>query len=98
MSILTGKEALAYHERLKAENSSRKRAQLSKAKIEADTTGKEPFDLSKLESLCDTSVGGRMLDEEERHTTYEYGYYVEHPEVRTIVEYSTLISEREKWA
>lgn len=98
MSILTGKEALAYHERLKAENSSRKRAQLSKAKIEADATGKEPFDLGKLEGLCDTSVGGRMLDGDERRATYEYDYYVEHPEIRTIIEYSALISERGKWA
>jgi hypothetical protein len=98
MPILTGKEALAFHEQLKTENSNSKRAQLSKAKRDADAIGKESFDLSKLEELCDTSMGGHMLDDEEQRAVYEYGYYVEHPEVRTIVDYSKLISELGKWA
>ena len=97
MAKLTGDEALAFYEELKRKDAERRVVVLEQAEREAAANGKEPFDLGALERLCDTSSEGRMDPLEERHARFEYGYYVEHPSVRTIVEYAAYITSASKW-
>lgn len=98
MASLKGKEALAFHARLKRGDAARRTAELEKAKANAVACGKEQFDLQKLESLCDTSEAGRMAaDDEERRAAYEYRYYVEHPDVRTLAEFARRMTRLAPW-
>lgn len=97
MAELTGKEALEFHEEIGRRNTKLRADLLVKAKDEAVERGKEPFDLEKLETMCDTSSEGRVDPIESRHERYEYKYYVEHPELMTLAELADLITLLSKW-
>lgn len=98
MTKLTGKEALEFVEKLKKEDEARTKAALEKARSEAESRGKEPFDLAKLETMCDTSEWqGRIDPPETRHARYEYMYYVAHPEIMTLRELADLVTLSSRW-
>ena len=98
MTRLKGAEALALHRKLKEENADTRAADLDAAKALAAQQGKEPFDLHQLETLCDTSQGGRMAEESDRHATYEYTYYVEHPHVLTLQAFAAIVAGIASWS
>ncbi|GGL20969.1 hypothetical protein [Nocardia jinanensis] len=58
---------------------------LAAVKADAHARGKEPFDLSRLEALCDTSDAGRLDPASWRHSRFELIYY-SHPEMMNIEE------------
>jgi Tfp pilus assembly protein PilP len=64
-----------------------KAAMLESAKAEAKRRGKEPFNLEKLEELCDTSHKRRLAPHEERYAEFERKYYVRYPDTMTLVEF-----------
>ena len=97
MTRLKGAEALALHRQLKEEIAKARMADLDAAKARATEEGKEPFDLRKLETLCDTSQAGRMAEESDRQATYEYMYYVEHKNVRTVQEFAAIVAGIASW-
>lgn len=67
------------------------------AKADAARRGKEPFDLEKLEQLCDTSHEGRMPPLEERYAEFESRYYVGYPEVMTLTEFAKEVEILNRW-
>lgn len=70
---------------------------LADAKAEALLRGKEPFDLAKLELLCDTSREGKMDPEEVRWTRFESMYYTHFPEVLTLEEFAAKVEVLNRW-
>jgi len=94
---LHGKDALAFHKELEKRDAELSAERLAKARAEAAAKGKESFDLDELEKLCDTSSEGRLGPVERRRETFEYMYYVRHPEIMTIAELAQLIEEINKW-
>jgi hypothetical protein len=94
---LTGKAAEELHARLKAEAQQRRADQLAAAKADAARRGKEPFDLAKLETLCDTSREGRIDPEETRRARFEELYYTHYPDVLTLAELARKVSELNRW-
>ncbi|MEU1985747.1 hypothetical protein [Nocardia sp. NPDC019395] len=56
---------------------------LAAVKADAHARGKEPFDLVRLEALCDTSDNGRKDPFTWRHRRFELIYY-SHPAMVTI--------------
>ncbi len=99
MRSLKGKEALAFHEQLKRSDAVRRDEDLKNAKADAMARGKEPFDLQKLETMCDTSQGERVtVPDEERRAAYEYSYYIEHSNVQTLAEFARLITRLAPWS
>jgi hypothetical protein len=92
---LTGKDALEYTERLRREHAEERAETLARAKHAA--VGKEPFDLAKLETLCDTSSEGRMAPVEARQAKFEDMYYVEYPDIKTLADFARKIDELNKW-
>lgn len=82
--------ALARADRLRAE-------QLAAAKADAAARGKEPFDLGKLEAMCDTSHDGILGPPDERRTEHEWLYYVRHVDLMTLAEYAESVAERNRW-
>lgn len=59
---------------------------------------REPFDLHKLETLCDTSQAGRMAEEGDRQATYECMYYVEYKNMRTLQEFAAIVERIAPWS
>jgi hypothetical protein len=99
MTSLKGKEALAFHEQLKRIDAIRRDEELKNAKADAMARGKEPFDLQKLETMCDTSQARRVAaPDEERRAAYEYSYYIEHSDVQTLAEFARLITRLVPWS
>lgn len=98
MTILKGAEALALHSKLKRRNAATQTAELDAARAAAEHDGKERFDLQQLETLCDTSQAGRFADENDRQATYEYMYYVEYKNVRTLQEFAAIVTKLASWA
>jgi hypothetical protein len=98
MTILKGAEALALHSKLKRRNVATQIAELDAARAAAEHDGKERFDLRQLETLCDPSEAGRLADEQERQVTYEYMYYVEYKQVRTLQEFAAIVTKLASWA
>jgi hypothetical protein len=94
---LKGKDAEAFLDGIEQRNREEKEQQLAKAIANATAKGKEPFDLEKLERLCDTSREGRLEPDNERRARLEYKYYVTNPEIMTIAEFARLIDELGKW-
>lgn len=95
--VLEGDEAQALYEEIVRREEIASNEALARAKADAAARGKEPFDLEKLEKLCDTSSEGRLAPLEERRADFEYQYYVNRPSVMTIGEFAALIEERNKW-
>ncbi|MGW5385593.1 hypothetical protein [Nocardia sp. NPDC003963] len=56
---------------------------MAAVKADAHARGKEPFDLGRLESLCDTSDAGRQDPASRRHDRFELMYY-SHPAMMNI--------------
>ena len=75
MPIIEGKEALELFEEVGRRNAERHAKQMAEAKRIAVLSGKEPFDLARLETMCDTSSEGRMDPEPERFKRFEDMYY-----------------------
>lgn len=72
----------------------REAALLAKAKLEAQKTGKEPFDFERLENMIDLrpySTDYDWVPTPEYIQSYEYKYYVLHPEIMTIEEFAKFI-------
>ena len=97
MVKLEGKEALELHEALKQRNAERRAKALAEARAEAAGRGKQPFDLTALEQLCDTSSEGRVDPIDVRQDRYEHMYYVEYPDLMTLAELAKKIEEINKW-
>jgi hypothetical protein len=89
MKSLMGKPAENTDEMLRKQEQIRAE-RLERAKAEAATRGKEPFDLAKLETLVDP---GRMVPPEQRQREYEYQYYVRHTKFTTLQDLANLIRE-----
>lgn len=94
---LEDEEADALFEEVKRRNAKLRVESLAEANTLAKLRGKEPFDLEKLETMCDTSHQGRIDPVEERRKHYEYKYYVEYPEFMTLAELADLITQVSKW-
>lgn len=92
---LTGEEAREFTERLRREHAEQRAEILARAK--QASVGKEPFDLAKLETMCDTSSEGRMAPVDERQATFERMYYVEYPAIQTLADFARKIEELSKW-
>jgi hypothetical protein len=70
----------------------RKRAeQLAAAEQEARATGKELFDLAKLEQLLNRGSQAR------RENDHRMNYYLLRPEMRTLAEYAKSLIDGEPW-
>jgi hypothetical protein len=95
--MLTGDAARELARRAGARALKKRDELLSAAKAAAAARGKEPFDLAKLETLCDTSHEGRMPRVEERQREHEWMYYVHHRDVMTLAEYAEKVSEQSRW-
>jgi hypothetical protein len=94
---LSGKDAWAFHNELKARNDKARAERLERARADADARGKEPFDLAKLETMADTSSEGRMDPEESRRARFEEMYYVQYPDILTIEDFAAKVEELNKW-
>lgn len=94
---LTGKDALEFMERAHREEDERRAASLARAKAEAAASGKEPFDLAKLEALVDTSSAGSLAPIEQRQERFERMYYVENPRLQTIAQLARLVDTLNHW-
>jgi Tfp pilus assembly protein PilP len=94
---LTGDAAKEYMRQV-AERAQKKRDEmLAAAKAEAARRGKEPFDLAKLETLCDTSREGKMDPVETRRARFEEMYYTYYPDVMTLEEFAEKVAELNRW-
>lgn len=94
---LEGKEALEFSEEIARRNAEQQARRLEAAKRDAATRGKEPFDLAKLETMCDTSSEGRMDPEPVRQKRFEEMYYVGFPEILTLEDFARKVDELNKW-
>lgn len=97
MTKLEGKEADEHLARVLSEESRRQAELLARGKAEAAARGREPFDLAKLETLCDTSRDGVLDPVEDRVAHFEYMYYVHHPELSTMEELARYIEQTSRW-
>jgi hypothetical protein len=88
---LTGKAANDLLDQLLRDNERVRAEQLAVAKAKAAARGKDPFELAKLEAMCDTSREGRVDPVEVRAARFERMYYVEHPEYATLAELAQLV-------
>ncbi len=95
---LMGKDAWDLHRRLVEDGEEERSRQLREAREEATRTGKEAFDLEKLETMCDTSREGRLDPYEVRYARYEEMYYVRNPRLRTLAELAALVEELNRWS
>lgn len=94
---LRGKDALEFFDAVARRSLALRKQQLATAIADAKASGKEPFDLEKLERLCDTSSEGRLDPVDERRARLEYKYYVTNPEIMTLAEFAYLVNELSKW-
>ncbi|HZJ64544.1 MAG TPA: hypothetical protein VFD36_13575 [Kofleriaceae bacterium] len=94
---LEGKEALEFMAEIGRRNDELRAERLAVAKRNAAERGKEPFDLAKLETMCDTSSEGRMAPEPVRHATFEEKYYVQFQDILTLEDFAREVDELNKW-
>lgn len=92
MTTLKGDAAKKFTAEIHERNQRIKQERLTKAKEDAAASGKEAFDLAKLETLCDTSIDGFLAPLEDRRRDLEYRYYVNEPAIRTIEEFAAFIT------
>ena len=95
---LTGKDALEFFLKHAKQHDEERAKRLADAKATAVASGKEPFDLAKLETMCDTSSEGRVAPVEERQKRFEEWYYVWYPQIRTLEELARKIDEWNRWS
>jgi len=79
------------------ESEARRARQLADAKAKAAESGKEPFDLSVLERLADTTHDGQVTSVEHRVREYEYMYYVIFPELTSMEELGKKVNQLNQW-
>ncbi len=94
---LRGKNAEALLVEIERRNAAQDATDLAKEKARAAKSGKELFDLEKLEALCDTSSEGRLAPHDHRRARFEYMYYVAYPSFMTIAEFAAFIEKTNKW-
>jgi hypothetical protein len=94
---LTGKAAEDFDAQVQAKALKRLAEQLAEAKADAARRGKEPFDLAKLETMCDTTHEGRLAPVEERYAEFERKYYVRFPDIMTLAEFARTVQELNRW-
>lgn len=94
---LTGDAAKKFLASAQARADQIRAEQLAKAKAEAAARGKEPFDLGKLEAMCDTSHNGILGPPDERRTEHEWLYYMRYADLMTLAEYAERVAERDRW-
>ncbi len=94
---LTGKAAEEFAMHAAQRSRQLREEALADARREADATGKERFDLAKLEAMCDTSREGRVDPEPVRWARFEESYYVDYPEIRTLKEFAAKLEELNRW-
>jgi hypothetical protein len=94
---LEGKEALEFTAEIGRRNAELSAARLAAAKRDAAARGKEPFDLAKLETMCDTSSEGRMDPEGVRCERFEEMYYVHYPQILSLEDFARKVDELNKW-
>ncbi|MEV0364006.1 hypothetical protein ACIBEK_20120 [Nocardia fusca] len=70
---------------------------LAAVKADAHARGKEPFDLGRLEALCDTSHEGRMDPMSWRQRRFELIYY-SHPEMMCIEDLAAYVTMTQGWS
>ena len=76
------------------EQKTREAEQLARARIEAQQTGKEPFDFARLENMIDLrpySIDADWEPTPDYIENYAYKYYVLHPEIMTLEEFAKFI-------
>jgi hypothetical protein len=95
MPAMDDDQARALLEEIKQRNRDVRARQLAEAKAKA--SDKEPFDLAKLEALCDTSSEGRMDPEDVRRERFEHMYYVDYPGIKTLAELARKVEELAAW-
>jgi Tfp pilus assembly protein PilP len=89
---LTGKDAEQFADQVSERVKRIHAEQLAAAKARAAERGKEPFDLAKLETMCDTSHDGRLDPVEVRQAEFETRYYVHFPDVMTLAEFAKVVA------
>ena len=94
---LEGKEALDFMAEIGRRNAELRTERLAAAKRDAAARGKEPFDLAKLETMCDTSSEGRMDPEPVRYAKFEEMYYADYPDILTLEDFARKVDELNKW-
>jgi hypothetical protein len=95
---LTGDAARAFMDEVGAQARRQRADRLAAAKADAARRGKEPFDLAKLETMCDTTHEGRLDPVEDRHAEFERKYYVHFPNVMTLAEFARTVEELNRWS
>lgn len=95
--VLTGAAAKAFADAIGERNRKLRAERLAAAKAEAVVRGKEPFDLARLETMCDTSSHGRVDPVEVRHAEFEERYYVWYRDLMTLAELAAMITELNRW-
>ena len=80
--------SLKWHEEAKLKAAER----LAEAEQQARQTGKEPFDLRRLEALLNRGPQDR------READHRVRYYVLCPELRTLADYARMLLDEEPWA
>jgi hypothetical protein len=93
---LEDKEATALLEEIGRRNDQLRAERLAAGKRDAATRGKEPFDLAKLETMCDTSNEGRMAPEPVRYAKFEEMYYG-FRDILTLEDFAREVDELNKW-
>jgi hypothetical protein len=94
---LTGKDAEAFAAEVRARARRERAEELAAAKADAAKRGKEPFDLAKLETMCDTTREGKLDPVERRHARFEEIYYTHYPDVMTLAEFAKKVEELNRW-
>ncbi len=94
---LDDKEATELLAEIGRRNAQLRAERLAAAKRDAAARGKEPFDLARLETMCDTSSEGRMAPEPVRHQRFEDMYYVDYPGILTLEDFARKVDELNKW-
>lgn len=94
---LTGDAAREFLERVALRAENQRAQEVAAAKAEATKRGKEPFDLARLETLCDTSVDGWMPPVERRQREHEWMYYVHFRDLMTLADYADTVDEVNRW-
>ena len=97
-NMLEGKDAEEFFWSGYKQSEERRAKELADAKAAAVASGKEPFDLAKLETMCDTSSEGRVDPVEARQKRFEEWYYVWYPQIRTLKELARKIEEWNLWS
>jgi hypothetical protein len=95
--ILEDKEARALTAEIGRRNAELHAQRLAAAKRDAAARAKEPFDLARLETMCDTSSEGRMDPELVRYERFEEMYYLYFPAILTLEDFARKVDELNKW-